>query len=147
MLNEELYDLDAMENEVDAEQYIGEEILAAGHAPFLPLANSVGMEDSDIFTGAEFVAADLTIIRSLDPSKAAMVMRPGWSNGSEGAAAEYETACELGWVVVDMESEDLQGWLQMLRDKCGPMTIYVSGKYRHLKEKLLKPEIDTNPDE
>lgn len=138
MLYEDRYDLDKMEAEVDAEQYIGEKILQSGHASFLPLANSIGMEESDLFTGPEFVGADLTIIRSFDPNKAIMVMRPGWRNGSMGARAEHDLAEELKWGIFDMDQYpgQLGEYLAMMLHSRGPLTVYVSGKYRHMKEEF-----------
>ena len=144
MLNEELYDLDKMESEVDAEQYIGEEVLSAGHACILPLANSIGMEDSDMFTGEEFVQMDLTLMRSLKPEKAVLLLRKGWQ-GSDGANREFEEAVDLGWfLVLDMELSDHKDDLklnleEMLRD-FGPMTFYIAGKYRHWKEDATDDE-------
>lgn len=140
MLYEDRYDLELMEAEVDAECYIGEEILRAGHAPFLPLANSVGMEESDMFVGLEFINADLTIIRNQRPEHSVIVLRQGWHQ-SEGANLEYATALDCGWGVIDLEEIGTDGFrasLDSLHRTLGPCFIYVAGPYRHWREEFME---------
>ena len=133
MQNESQYDLDRMEAEVDAEQYVGEDIMQAGHGVILPLANSIGMEDSDLFTGNEFVEMDLTIMRSLKPERSFIVTRPGWET-SQGATMELAEAQRLGWGWINLAAlEPEEFWVQLkhVLDTMGPCTFYVAGKYRH----------------
>ena len=142
MMNEELFDMDKMEYELADEIDVGYEILAAGHAQLLPLQNSIALEETGQFTGAEFIAADLVMIRALNPAHAFMVMRRGWRNGSEGAALERETALQCGWDILDMDEMDMGEFrvhLQFMRKANGACVVYVSGKYRHYKNLSYSP--------
>ena len=139
MLNEDQYDLDKMDAEVCAETDIGTEIFDAGHSPFLPLANSIPIEESNQFTGQQFVAADLVLVQAIDPDRAFIVLRDGWSNNSEGAALELAMAIKCAWIIYDMEEmtvEELRKELKQLLMRRGPCVGYVAGKYRWLKEAI-----------
>jgi len=132
MLNEELFDIDKMKDEIDSEQYVGEDILSAGHACLLPLANSTGMEDSDMFTGEQFVQMDLTLLRSCKPDRWYIVLRNGWRE-SVGACQERETAQGLGFGVIDMDfltDDTFKAELDKIMARKGPCSFYVAGKYR-----------------
>jgi len=138
MQNEDQYDLDQMENEVDAEQYIAEDIMAAGHGVICPLANSIRMEESDLFAGNQFIVMDKVLMSCIDPEKAILVLRMGWHE-SEGANEEYMHALELGWDVIDMEGTGRDEFLALLDHimvLTGPCLLYVAGRYRHWRKEL-----------
>ena len=132
MKNEEIYDLDAMADELDAEQYIGEEVLSAGHACILPLANTIGMEDSDMFSPEEFIRMDIAIMESIKPERAVIVLRKGWPQ-SDGANREMIAAQRLGWRMIDLGMVNVDEFREALAElgSIGCFTCYVAGPYRH----------------
>jgi len=135
MLNEELFDMDLMDDELDREQYVAETIMSAGHGVICPLANSVRIEESNMFTGQEFIDMDMILMRNMVAWRSAIVMRRGWLS-SVGANNELQMAESLNWLVLDMEEltdEEFKAQLEQVLATIGPCTMYIAGKYRHYR--------------
>lgn len=146
MLYEDRYDLDKMSNEVDAEAFYASLAMETGHIVICPLANTVKIEDMDVFTGEEFVVMDLRLLKALKESQpqVVIVMRRGWLNASQGASEELKEAELLGYIVIfldDMTDEEFVAETERLKGLYGPIVFYFSGKYRHWLPKVTDSEV------